>query len=398
MIKRTISAMVGKGSVNHNSRCFIAENVNRERTPQNIEYCNESIKKVYHELFDKAVEDYNSKQKRSDRRIENYYEKISKSKQEKLFHEVIFQIGNLENTAAESTEGKQAMKILDKFIEDFQSRNPYLRVFSAHLHMDEATPHLHIDFVPFMTGSSRGLSTRVSLKQALFAQGFCGGSRQETEWNQWIRAEKEHLARVMERYSLEWEQLGTHNDHLTVLNYKKNQRVKEVTELETKKENLESEITSIGEDLFEVQAKLEHLHEQESLIGLNTDKYDSESEWQLPEPSGLMSAKTYKSKIVEPFIKRLKDVIRSIVAQYLRLKDTVKDLQSELSNANRRVWDLSEAIDRIQNENNKLHNIVIDYRRVRNVLGEEKTDSIIEQSKAVEQAAKQADRRKNYAR
>ena len=166
-MRRTISAMVGKGSVNHNSRRFIAENVDRERTPQNIEYCNENIQNVYHELFDQAVQEYNFKQKRSDRRIESYYEKIRESRQEKLFHEVIFQVGNLENTAAESAEGKQAKEILDEFMKGFQSRNPYLRVFSAHLHMDEATPHLHIDFVPFMNGSSRGLSTRVSLKQAL---------------------------------------------------------------------------------------------------------------------------------------------------------------------------------------------------------------------------------------
>ena len=173
-MKRTISAMVGKGSVNHNSRKFKAENVDGSRTHLNIDYCNENIKKVYHELFDEALERYNSKQTRADRKIENYYEKIRNSKQEKPFHELILQIGDKENMSAESENGELARQILDEYYRGFQERNPQLKVFSAHLHMDEATPHLHIDFVPFTTGSKRGLETRVSLKQALAAQGFKG--------------------------------------------------------------------------------------------------------------------------------------------------------------------------------------------------------------------------------
>lgn len=192
-MQRTISAMVGKGSVNHNSRKFKAENVDADRSHLNIDYCNESIKKVYHELFDEALERYNAKQTRTDRKIANYYEKIRSSKQEKPFHELILQIGDKENMSAESENGQLARQVLDEYYRGFQERNPQLRVFSAHLHLDEATPHLHIDFVPFTTGSKRGLDTRVSLKQALAAQGFKGGSRSETEWNQWVQSEKNSL-------------------------------------------------------------------------------------------------------------------------------------------------------------------------------------------------------------
>ena len=92
--------------------------------------------------------------------------------------------------SAESENGQLARQILDEYYRGFQERNPNLKVFSAHLHMDEATPHLHIDFVPFTTGSKRGLDTRASLKQALAAQGFKGGTRGDTEWNQWVSAEK----------------------------------------------------------------------------------------------------------------------------------------------------------------------------------------------------------------
>lgn len=176
--------MVGKGSVNHNSRKFKAENVDAERSHLNVDYCNESIKKVYHKLFDEVLQRYNEEQTRADRRIDDYYEKIRNSKQEKPFHELILQIGDKGNMNAESENGQLAKRILDEYYREFQARNPNLYVFSAHLHMDEATPHLHIDFVPFTTGSKRGLDTRVSLKQALAAQRFKGGSRSDTEWAQ----------------------------------------------------------------------------------------------------------------------------------------------------------------------------------------------------------------------
>ena len=179
--------MLGKGSVSHNSRKFKAENIDGERTSQNITYCDLPIKKVYHHLFDEARQRHNAKQSRDDRCIDDYYEKIRAGKQEKLFHEIILQIGNKENMSSLSENGQLAAKMLDEYMQAFQNRNPNLLVFSAHLHMDEATPHLHIDFVPYITGSKRGLDTRVSLKQALAALGFTGGTRGDTEWSQWVR-------------------------------------------------------------------------------------------------------------------------------------------------------------------------------------------------------------------
>ena len=204
-MKRTISAMVGKGSITHNNRDFIAENVDGERTKNNITYCNEKIQDVYHELFDEALQKYNEKQTRSDRVIADYYEKIRTGKQEKPFHEIILQIGDKDTMGAETENGELAKKILDRYMRDFEKRNPNLRVFSAHLHMDEATPHLHIDFIPFTTNSKRGLETRVSLKKALEAQGFIGGSRSDTEWNQWVASEKEVLSQIMLEHGIEWD-------------------------------------------------------------------------------------------------------------------------------------------------------------------------------------------------
>ena len=204
-MKRTISAMVGKGSITHNNRDFIAENVDGERTKNNITYCNDKIQDVYHELFDEALQKYNEKQTRSDRVIADYYEKIRTGKQEKPFHEIILQIGDKDTMGAETENGELAKKILDRYMHDFEKRNPNLRVFSAHLHMDEATPHLHIDFIPFTTNSKRGLESRVSLKKALEAQGFIGGSRSDTEWNQWVASENEVLSQIMLEHGIEWD-------------------------------------------------------------------------------------------------------------------------------------------------------------------------------------------------
>ena len=152
--------------------------------------------------------------------------------------------------AAETPEGDLAVKVLDEYMQDFQRRNPTLRVFCCYLHQDEATPHLHIDFVPYVTGwKGKGMDTRVSLKQALKSLGFQGGAKHDTELNQWINHEKEVLAEIMERYEIEWEQKGTHEEHLEVYNFKKKERAKEVKELEQKIENLAADVEAAESDI-----------------------------------------------------------------------------------------------------------------------------------------------------
>ena len=143
-----ISGMMGTGSMGHNNRKFITENVDPARTEQNITLRRENLKQVYHELFDEALAEYNAKKTKTRDKIPDYYRHIEKSKQERLFHEVIFQIGNKDNCGCETPEGERAAAALKEFAEAFQERNPHLRVFNSVIHMDEATPHIHIDFVP----------------------------------------------------------------------------------------------------------------------------------------------------------------------------------------------------------------------------------------------------------
>lgn len=264
-LKRTISGELGKGSVNHNSRKFSAKNVDSSRSHLNIDYCNERIQDVYHELFDDALKRYNERQTREDRKISNYYEKIRAGNQEKPFHELILQVGNKDDMNATGEYAQLARQVLDEYYQGFQTRNPNLRVFSAHLHMDEATPNIHIDFIPFTTGSKRGLDTRVSLKQAFAAQGFTGGTRRSTEWTQWVESEKKQLAIVMERHEIQWEQLGTHEEHLSVLDYKKQERAKEVRALNTAIAEKQTQVDRIEQTLQSVQQQAVDLDKIENI-------------------------------------------------------------------------------------------------------------------------------------
>ena len=380
-MKRTISAMVGRGSVNHNSRKFHAKNTDPERSHLNVTYCQENIKAVYHELFDEALERYNAKQARADRRIENYYEKIRSGKQEKPFHEIILQVGNKDDMSADSDEGRLAAAVLDEYMKAFQARNPNLRVFSAHLHMDEATPHLHIDFVPFTTGSKRGLDTRVSLKQALAAQGFKGGTRGDTEWSQWVRSEKEQLSAVMERHGIEWEDKGTHDKHLSVLDYKKEQRAKEIAALETVKAEKESQVESQERRLKELAPAVKNMER------LAAD-FSADPEEILPEAGTLESAKSYREKKAKPLLAKIVKVLRSLYRAYIDLKGKFDRLQGDYDRVREGNARLSDRLMEVKMENKKLRQISADYTRVKRVFGPEQVQAAVEADKQREQAEK----------
>ena len=379
---------------------------------------------------------------RSDRCIDDYYEKICSSKQEKPFYEIILQIGNKDDMGAKTKDGQLAAEILDEYMQDFQRRNPTLRVFSAHLHMDEATPHLHIDFIPYTTGSKRGLETRVSLKKALAELGFKGGTRSETERNQWVAAEKEHLAEIMLKHDIEWEKKGTHEKHLSVLDFEKKERAKEVAELEQtisgSKEELSSilhqqiaagreteqirkEGEAIRQEVSELSATNHFLKEQtETLTGdkekllseneklekqqkklqqelnkmvqskevmeRNIYAYEEDVKWQLPEPGALMSAKTYRDKKALPLVEKLKEVVKNLTIKCVRLTEQSKKLtakvdgqQKQISRLTDKVMEQSGTIDRLQEK-------VSDLGRLERHLGREQMQLIVERSKALEQA------------
>ena len=434
-MKRTISFMIGKGSVNHNSRKFHAKNTDPERSYLNVQYCNENVKDVYHELFDEALARYNEKQTRSDRRIDNYYEKILSGKQEKPFHEIILQIGDRDNMGATTENGQLAAKVLDEYMRDFQRRNPTLWVFSACLHMDEATPHLHIDFVPYMTGSKRGLDTRVSLKQALSVLGFKGGTRRETELNQWVLYEKKQLAAVMLEHGIEWEQKGTHEKHLSVLDFEKQERAKEVAELEAKKESLEEhnvailevsekwmdELENLEHEIHSAQENREEADKQAEKAKEEAERYDKklteiapmvkdmerfavkysyDPEEVLPEAGTLESGKTYREKKAKPLIGKIVTVLRSVYREYLNISNRYTKLQVAYSRGRSGNERLTNRLEEVLEENRELRTIATDFGRVKSVVGVEQVNAVIDRAKQQEQIEAEQKRaaRRKYSR
>ena len=426
-MKRTISFMTGKGSVNHNSRKFHAKNTDPERSHLNVEYCNENIKDVYHELFDEALARYNEKQTRNDRRIDDYYEKIRSGKQEKPFHEIILQIGDRETMGAETEEGRLAAKILDEYMQGFQRRNPTLRVFSAHLHMDEATPHLHIDFVPYTTGSKRGLDTRVSLKQALMALGFKGGTRQETELNQWVMAEKQQLAAIMLEHGIGWEQKGTHEKHLSLLDFEKKERAKEVSMLEKQKSELEEhnaimqevnekyldQLERVEKDIFSAQESRKEVDKQAEQAKKKAaqyekklteiapmvkemerfaEKYSADPEEVLPEAGTLETGKSYREKKAKPLIKKVVTVLRSVYRAYLDLSRRFNDMQRSYERAWSKVNSLTARVEELWNENRILKERLGDFNRIERALGKDMIENIAQRERMLEQAEKEQKR------
>lgn len=188
MSKLSISFTLGKASmpheanIEHNNREFIANNVNKSKISENVTYIKQDVQQAYQQLFGESLAEYNSKQTRRDRIIPDYFKHISKSKREEAFYEIIVQFGDSKTAPCRSHNGKITQVMLDEYMKSFQKRNPNLHVFNAVLHMDEASPHLHINFVPFYTqGRKNSLSKGVSMKAALNEQGFTAKILKKTD-------------------------------------------------------------------------------------------------------------------------------------------------------------------------------------------------------------------------
>ena len=412
--------MVGAGSLAHNRRDFIAENVDQDRVDLNICYCDENIKDVYRQLFDEAVERYNVG-KRKDRQITNYYEKIRQGKQEKLFHEVIFQIGNCEDMAVGTPEGNLAVKVLDQYMQDFQKQNPNLRVFSCYLHQDEATPHLHIDFVPYVTDwKGKGMDTKVSMKQALKSLGFQGGTKRDTELNQLINHEKKVLAEITKQHGIEWKQKGTHEEHLDVYNFKKKERKKEVQELEQEKEYLITENEALTLQIAEGRYDIKILKEEKERTikeKETAEKQAEETEKQLknleerrgqlqpiidnvsrklrecqklvpelPEVGTLERAVAYRDKKIKPLFNQMKGIIVGLVAQVQELSEEVESWKSKYQKEKHSCETVKRNLQELQQENQYLYREREDlqaisnrYDRVERVLGTDIVEEAVQQ-------------------
>lgn len=217
----SISFRSDDGCIEHNNRDFFTDNVDKSRSPNNITYVKRDLRELYHEIFDEALAEYNARQNRPDRQIPDYYEHIRKSKKEKLFQEIIVMFGNSENCGVGSENWETAKNMLEEYMRDFEKRNPNLKVFNAVMHLDEATPHLHIDFVPVCRGQKQGLSTRVSMKRAIQQMGISASGKKETEAILWGSSERAKLTEILNNHNIARQVVGAFHDHKSVEEYRR---------------------------------------------------------------------------------------------------------------------------------------------------------------------------------
>lgn len=366
--QKSISGIIGKGSIRHNNREFYAANVNQDRTKDNIILCKQDIHEAYHKLFDKPLSEYNAKQKRKDRCISDYYEHIRLSKQEKLFYEVIFQIGDMKDTAVGTEDGEQAAKILQEFYEKLQTNNPHIHIFNAVIHMDEATPHLHIDFIPVATESKRGLSTRNSLSKALEQQGFKSEGKLNTCAKLWIDSEKERLAECMTEHGLERENKGIKRSNLSVEEYKLQKRMEEVAEIEEQIASKNQELAGIDDKISTSQKELDELVDKkkkvkaldkiqpEKVLFSDKVKISNEDYDSLMENSKRYITHKNREKSLSAKVKRLE-------CENEDLKETISEQNSELSELKSlrgrlKISSLEQEIKRLQKLVDKLFEFI----------------------------------------
>ena len=217
----SVSFRVDSGFLDHNNRVITAHNVDISRTSDNVTYAKIGLHDFYEQIFGEALAEYNAKQKRADRQIPDYYEHVKKSGKGKLFYEVVVQFGDLHDCGLGSENWNTAQAMLDEYMQKFEKRNPNLKVFNSVMHLDESTPHLHIDFVPVAHKGQRGMPLRNSMSGPLREQGFSSANRMENEWTAWSESERSVMEQILLKRGLRREDKNVHRPHLSVEDYKK---------------------------------------------------------------------------------------------------------------------------------------------------------------------------------
>lgn len=243
-MKASMSITKGVGSLNHNRRKFIAENIDEKRVENDIILIDRDIKMVYEEVFGEALEKYNDKQKRKDRIIKSYYDKIFRSKQEKPFYELIIQLGNKYNS---KELNEIAPDILTDLVNLIMDKYPNIIIIGAYIHNDEATPHLHFDYIPIAHSKNRGLELKNSHNLAMKEMGYSCYS----DWREDLMSD---LISISETYGIEREIMNNENKHLSVKEYK--EVMHEIDVAQNYLQSLENEINERYEDIAELDNEI----------------------------------------------------------------------------------------------------------------------------------------------
>lgn len=355
----TASIAKGRGYLNHNDRSInrVSEKSwDPELSRNNIICRNIPIQDAYEQLFGKALSEYNQRQidvNHPERQIKNYYEHISRSKQEKPFYEFVVAFGNMEDKDTDIYPALQ--RCLSTYVVDFEERNPNFKVFQKIVHLDEkGIDHAHIDFIPVSTHNKRGLSVKNSFRGALKEMGYTG----KTAFLDWRQSEEKYMAEIMERHGLKFERGSGRDEHLNVRQYQSEAR--EINRLAQQKlKNME--LPSIPEP--EIKTNPITKSESVKLSKAEFDNIKQVIEYQQTQITSLEAQKSDLSAKLKNVESKL-DIARK--KPYMRENETLtqnlenesnfsEKLTKKYEKLNNQYIDLFKGYKKLEKENNSLH-------------------------------------------
>ena len=348
MGEKKLSHVQGKGCLSHNNRLFTPKNTNPERKSFNTYFIRENIADSYEKLFGNAVKEYNGRQKRNDRKITcSYFEHLfhhspcstvlESPNGQKSFYEDVVQIGTKDDTGCDTLDSEKARWALVEYMENFQRRNPNFYVFNAVLHMDEATPHLHIDYIP-IGHYERGLLVQNGLAQALFEMGYGKG---KDAINRWRKAEREELRKICEIHEIhvadEDKGRGFSYSCEEYREYKET-----ISGYEKRVAELESTATNLSADIEHKSAEISALNDKKAVLRNEVDSLTAEKE--IIETSEIKAVKMpiHKLMIDEKEIVGIENMKKSAAAKSEELSAREKALNSREEQLNKSREQLDE--------------------------------------------------------
>lgn len=350
-----ISMAKGKGSLYHNKREYLKygaelpNNIDANLMKENVILIDENVKNAYDRIFGEALIEYNSKQKRKDRKINDYYDHIKKSKnKEKTFYEHIIQWGSIEDFKRNPKLRKIAKECLIEYVKGFQERNPNIQLVGAYIHMDEASPHLHLDYIPVAAGYKNGLNKRNSLTKALEQQGFKPNNKtkKENSTKEWIKSERNAFTEICKNHNLDVEkEEHSTRKNLSVEEYKRakhqqeNEINKSLDEYKQQIANLSTELASVSNKT--IKAEELHIPEQKTILGkIKQPKIEGIllKNISLNEAEALYTKNNLQNKTNDFLIKTQESVYTQTTIEKTRILDQAnKEAQNIISKADENI-------------------------------------------------------------
>ena len=238
------------------------KHIQREKSKYNIQIVKRDIKDVYHELFDDALNAYNAKQKRKDRKIDDYYKHVQKSKNLDLQREFIVTVGNKADWEKLSFEEKQEVgEALERYVRDFNERHDNMTIYNAIVHLDESgAPHAHFNVVPTATGYKNGLAVQPSFRKALEQEGF--GPSGKEQFKAFRNAEIHRLHQFVHEIGID-RKAGQTNDIRDMREYKdameyiENRKSSQIVKMQREEQAHEEKMEEINKRLRQQEEKIQ---------------------------------------------------------------------------------------------------------------------------------------------